>query len=193
MTARTYDSCRACGEYDWVNTHRCKPRWRAWIHDYDEVADPSGGKVVHALSAEGAAEKLVASRNDEGQYIDRETLVLVRPEIGVRDPRPLEDTWHEVRGELAVDWSTRTAKAPRIRFRDLRAAWVEERRKWAPGEAGPLDRRLHFARATWRRAVVRHLGWNPYETGQVDLAGIWDDDDDRRGPHGQDDDEGEDG
>lgn len=70
MSESKYERCRTCGQFGWVNTHRCAPKWEwrcdSW-HGADEWCDPP----VHSRDAEGAALKAA-------EIYDRDDYTLVR-------------------------------------------------------------------------------------------------------------------
>lgn len=104
------DRCPTCRQFDFMDKHTCPPRWRAWFHDEDDTSDPDGGRIVWAKTAEDAAKKMVHDCNDEGQYVDVDTLVLVMRE-GPDGPVGAEQ-WFTVRGEVSVDFTVYDGDAP---------------------------------------------------------------------------------
>lgn len=56
----SYSRCLECGEYDWLDKHRCPPRWTV----YEERDTEEDALVIRARSAESAAEKW-AERYDQ--------------------------------------------------------------------------------------------------------------------------------
>lgn len=101
-----YGFCRVCDEYDHLNRHTCPPRWRVWVRDRHEVGALGDGWQVYAKTARSAAEIAIATHNDEGQYVDCDTLVCVR--LGDAGP----ESWFSVHGALSIDWSTKEAAPP---------------------------------------------------------------------------------
>jgi len=98
--------CEKCDELHFGSKHTCAPRWRVWVHDYHEVGDDADSWEVHARDAESAAEVALATHNDEGQYVERETLVFVRRlDTG-------EQRWIRVYGEPSIHWNTGEVDPP---------------------------------------------------------------------------------
>ena len=102
-----YDFCSVCGRFDRPDSHRCPPVWRVWIHERHNTDDTGDGVKVFAPSPAAAAKRAVAEKNDEGQYINEATLVLVRRENDFS-----QEWWFTVHGEVTVDWSSRDAPPP---------------------------------------------------------------------------------
>lgn len=60
-TFGSYERCSTCGEYGWVKTHKCPPRFLVWCPEYGE--DAEDGDVIYARDHELAAERW-AERSD---------------------------------------------------------------------------------------------------------------------------------
>lgn len=102
-----YERCVLCKRYDFTDHHTCPPKWRVWINDYHDTMSPVGGRVVAAPDAETAAEETIEHCNDEGQFIDADTLVMVKPE-----GRPGAEEWFEIRGEMVPHYSSTPTSPP---------------------------------------------------------------------------------
>lgn len=64
-----YRQCEVCGEWGFVSSHRCAPRWRVWIDPEDVCfGGDREGQEVHARDAEEAAEQFGAEW-DNGNYV----------------------------------------------------------------------------------------------------------------------------
>lgn len=98
--------CGTCSSYYFGDKHTCAPRWRVWVHDYHEVGNDRDSWEVRANTAESAAEIALATHNDEGQYVERETIVFVR-RVDTGEAR-----WIKVYGEPSIHWSTDEADPP---------------------------------------------------------------------------------
>ena len=56
---RKFGRCETCGEYDFLETHRCPPCWYVWEPDEGETMD-DGARRIYARDAEQAAERWAA-------------------------------------------------------------------------------------------------------------------------------------
>lgn len=105
-----YDRCSVCKRYDFLDRHSCPPRWRVWIHGWHDTSASDDGRVIGAGNPEDAAREVVADCNDEGQFINADTLVMVmRERVGPEGER----VWLTVTGEMVVQFHTRKAKEPK--------------------------------------------------------------------------------
>lgn len=98
-----FHKCTTCGEYDWLRSHVCPPRW--WVrlpehHDDNYVAS------VHARTAELAAERYVEQWDAEGDYvcIDGDPVV-----VKVQRADGWDERWATfvVEGEMVPEYSAR--------------------------------------------------------------------------------------
>ena len=74
--------------------------------DSTPTPPPAPPWEVNANTAESAAETALATHNDEGQYVERETFVFVR-RLDTGEAR-----WIKVYGEPSIHWSTDEADPP---------------------------------------------------------------------------------
>lgn len=74
-----YARCRICGEFGWVNSHRCAPEWE-WRCDSWHSKEEWNDKTVHGRDAEGAALKAAEIYDQEDYPLVRggEELIWVR-------------------------------------------------------------------------------------------------------------------
>ncbi len=60
----SYERCKICGKYDFIDRHKCSPKWEATIPEYygDEWVE------VYAFDEESAAENMAERYNSNGDY-----------------------------------------------------------------------------------------------------------------------------
>jgi hypothetical protein len=99
-----YKRCKTCGEYGWVNRHKCPPKWHAMLLENlrDEEDDPDVWSKVYAEDPERAAVKYVEQWDQEECEVTETSFVVVR------DPLTYELTYHLVSGEMVPEY-TRSA------------------------------------------------------------------------------------
>lgn len=76
----SFEKCETCGEYGFVDTHKCPPAWEARF----EWQDDDDWKVVYAYDEEMAAQRLSELKTDSESPIQFE--VSVRPAWTDRKP-----------------------------------------------------------------------------------------------------------
>ena len=99
--------CKMCGEWDWVRSHECQPRWRVDVlnhHDPDEEGD---GLDVYAGDAGLAAQKAVEEWDDERIVLNGSVEVMVRPYGNPKAPAE----WFEVTAEAVVEYTAHAKEA----------------------------------------------------------------------------------
>jgi|SRR5687768_8086583 len=105
----TFNECKSCRKYDWLDTHKCPPLWRVWIHEHDAVGDPEDGRVHGAADAETAAYEAVDRWDEcERDVLRGEVRVLVKPE-GEPDAA---GEWFVVTAECVVEYSANPCDPP---------------------------------------------------------------------------------
>lgn len=108
-----FSTCRACGEYDFTDRHKCKPKWEVAMEaKKGEVPDESEWAEIYAIDQETAAEKYADQYDCESaEYAivsagsGGETIVLSR------DPATPEKItrWHVI-GEAVPQYHARLAE-----------------------------------------------------------------------------------
>jgi hypothetical protein len=78
---REFEKCPTCGEYDFVETHKCPPVWEVNIDCRDEDEWVS----IYAIDEEEAAKEMAERYNSNGDYLlmGEEITVLVRKTEGM--------------------------------------------------------------------------------------------------------------
>ncbi len=61
---RDFERCKICNEYDWADTHECKPRWDIYEVNFDD----SERRYAYGRDVEEAVEKYVALMFAEWEY-----------------------------------------------------------------------------------------------------------------------------
>lgn len=60
----SFERCFKCKEYDFINSHRCKPTWQVQEKDYHD----EDYTIVYAYDEESAAEKYAEESDSKGDY-----------------------------------------------------------------------------------------------------------------------------
>lgn len=61
-----YAKCKNCREWGWMREHRCQPVWNVWQEDEADEHSTEEFRLVHARTAQEAAEKCAQEMNDDG-------------------------------------------------------------------------------------------------------------------------------
>jgi len=98
-----FKRCKKCGEYGWVNTHQCPPKWYV-RHDWHDDGDET---EIFATTPQEAAEKYAERSDAYGDY----DIVNGSPAIVVViEPLINQQHWFEVEGHPVPEYSAEPIK-----------------------------------------------------------------------------------
>lgn len=102
-----YNHCRACGDWGWLDSHKCPPAWRVWCVDRGETHHD--GEVIHAIDSDAAAVKWAEGRSENYELIDNPETVRVVSEADY--PRDEGEGFDEFRvmGEATISFCAHKA------------------------------------------------------------------------------------
>jgi hypothetical protein len=106
--ARNFDMCKTCKDYDFLDKHRCLPKWLVQIHEHHEMDDTEDAMVVHAVDAEGAASKGLERWDEERDALTDGYLVRVVAE----DEEATTGEWFSVTAQQSIEYSAESVSAP---------------------------------------------------------------------------------
>lgn len=60
----SFERCETCGQFGWIETHKCPPRWEVW----DTDSKREWAQTIYAGDAEEAAERWAHDEDAQGDY-----------------------------------------------------------------------------------------------------------------------------
>ena len=96
-----FDRCEICGEWGWLRSHKCPPKWK--VVCFEALAFPETlhdeWETIHASDASGAAEKYMARADRAIAEFTEYDVVVVQAWDGD------EQKFFSVRGELVPEYT----------------------------------------------------------------------------------------
>ena len=117
---RTYEKCKHCKEFAYLDTHRCPPKW--WVVDLinGDFEDPY---PAYSYDAEGAAEKTAEELDTEDYSIaqgQERGIYAVYPDGTLASEINQSCTYHQVHGEFTPDYSVSDLELSDIKDVEMR-------------------------------------------------------------------------
>lgn len=104
-----FDRCSTCGEWGFVRSHRCPPRWEVYCPSQGD--EPDDARDIFGSSAEEAVEKWAERHDSGGDY----TIVGGSEETVMVRKADSEDPWvaFVVTGETVPEYHAHRKEEPR--------------------------------------------------------------------------------
>jgi len=61
----TYDRCKKCGDWDYIESHKCDPAWEVYLPDYFSESEI---EMSHGIDAEETALNYVEREHSDMEY-----------------------------------------------------------------------------------------------------------------------------
>jgi hypothetical protein len=106
--ARSFDQCKTCKDYDFLDKHRCLPKWLVQVNEHHDMDDTEDAIEVHAIDAEGAASKGLERWDEERGALTDGYLVRVTAD----DTEATTGEWFSVTAQQSIEYSAEAVSAP---------------------------------------------------------------------------------